>query len=206
MTLVVRSPPPPPSLQLLHASPSVHVAEGFASADELDHVLRAAGDERRLASLGVEPVHDATGLHFELPIAGDAVLETLALRMMAAVGLTNALGDTFRFRRYSPGEWHPPHVDAYAFEDLVLLATGMLCLTEPQEGGDTVFLRAPAGPLSVPARRGRFVLWYNYLTDGTVDAASYHEGARVLRGEKTTITYFFYTPRAAAAARLEARG
>jgi hypothetical protein len=174
--------------QRLAADARICVADGFASPEEIAAILAAAGPAHLY-----DPTDDETGLAFELPLAADPVLGALSRRLAAALGVENALGETFRFRRYGPGQFHPPHLDCYEVGGLRLVATAMLWLVADAEGGETRFGRVRPAAARLAPVRGRLAVWENYLGD-TPDPASEHEGLPVVAGEKTTLTSFVYAP------------
>jgi prolyl 4-hydroxylase len=172
----------------------LYLAEAFATAAECDHVLRLAADPLWLAVRGVESQLGVAGLSCELPVAGEPVLEALARRTYALLGLDNDFGHTLRFRRYGPGEYHPPHLDQFQIGDAWLIATALLYLTDTLEGGDTYFPRAQPAPVSLAPRRGRLAFWFNHLPAGAPDPASLHEALPVVQGQKATLGNFIYKP------------
>lgn len=180
-------------------SPRVYVADGFASDAEIDRALALASNPDYLAALAVK--RDGTGLSFEMPIDGDPILEGLRARLHGTLGLVNRVGQTMRFRRYAPGESHPPHLDCYEIAGSHLVCTALVNLADCARGGATRFPRAYPSPIAVAPRRGRLVSWFNYYPNGAEDQASYHEGAPVEDGEKVTLTAFIYAPLADARVR-----
>ena len=67
------------------------------------------------------------------------------------------------------------------------LATVLLYLNEPIQGGETAFPTAKVGKpegLAVTPKRGKAVLFYSQFPDGNVDDESLHEARPVSRGEK----------------------
>ncbi len=170
------------------------VVDGFASPDECAHVVAIGAEiEAGRAGQDLATKRDTTGFSFEMPIAGDAVLESIDRRVEQMMGVADVLGATFRFRRYRPGELHPPHTDVWDGQVGWLVGTAMLCLVAPDAGGSTDFISA-VPPLSVPARAGRLAIWANHRPDGSPDDASAHLGTPVEVGEKITITRFVYRP------------
>ncbi|MGE3274060.1 MAG: 2OG-Fe(II) oxygenase [Vicinamibacterales bacterium] len=190
----------PPLHQLRH-SPRLYVADGFATPAESAHVRRLGLDPAVAAAHALTAKRDATGFSFEMPVDGDPVLEDLRNRLHAVLGLVNVHDSTMRFRHYGPGETHPPHLDCYEIQGAHLVCTALVHLVDCEEGGETNFPRAYPTPASVRARRGRLVAWFNYYPNGAPDQSSFHEGAPVVRGEKTTVTAFIYAPLAAARVR-----
>jgi hypothetical protein len=181
----------PSELAVLRERPRIYVLDGFATAEECDHVRSVGADAERLAAWRVTTRHDVTGFSFELPLARDRTAASISERILAALGVANALGGTLRFRRYAEGEAHPPHLDNFRVDELDLVATAMVALDTPAEGGATVFPRADP-PLAVQPRQGRLLAWLNCTRDGRPDPRAYHEGAAVSRGSKTTVTEFIY--------------
>lgn len=181
-------------MKLLRVSerPAVVVGPDFATPDECADLAAIGGHWPLIDALDAETKHDQTGFSWELPRDADPLVEAMARRMEAAVGVADALGYSLRFRRYSPGESHPPHLDTYAFDDLTLVATALLILQGPAHGGETRFEHADSGGLDVRAVTGRLIAWANHRPDGTPDEASLHEGLPVLAGQKVTLTPFAY--------------
>jgi len=172
----------------------VWVVDEFAGAEECAHVVAIGAEvEESRAGTDVLTKHDSTGFSFEMPIAGDPVLEQIDRRIEQLMGVADALSATFRFRRYQEGELHPPHTDVWDGEVGWLVGTAMLCVVAPEVGGSTDFVSA-VPPLSVPARVGRLAIWANHGPDGSPDDASLHLGSVVRAGEKITITRFVYRP------------
>jgi prolyl 4-hydroxylase len=174
--------------------PRVWVLDDFATPDECAHAIRIGAEvESGGAGADITTKHDSTGFSFEMPIAGEPVLERLNRRIQDTMGVADVLGSTFRFRRYIEGESHPAHTDVWDGHVGWLVGTAMLCLVAPKAGGSTDFV-ASVPPLTVPARTGRLAVWANHLPNGSPDDASRHLGAPVESGEKITITRFVYRP------------
>lgn len=181
-------------MKLLRISdrPAVLLGPDFATPAVCAELAALGGDWPLIQALKVEPKHDETGFSWELPRRADPAVEAIARRMEAALGVADAIGHTLRFRRYSPGESHPPHLDSYRFDGLTLVATAMLVLQGPEVGGETRFECAESGPLDVRAVTGRLIAWANHLPDGQPDEESVHAGLAVLAGQKVTLTLFAY--------------
>jgi prolyl 4-hydroxylase len=174
--------------------PRILVAERFASDAEIDHIVAIAADEAALEAAGIDRLRTYAGLEFEMPTEDDPVLEGLVARIRAAVGLEDdVLTGLLRFRRYVPGEFHKPHLDAYRFEGLSLVVTALLYLADC-EGGATFFPKALPTPVSIEPRRGLLAVWFNCLPDGSADERSLHEGRPVTGGSKATVGDFIYRP------------
>lgn len=189
-TTVVSRPPLHPVSQ----QPMVSIADGFATAREIATALAVAADVERRQPADVSTTRDFTGFSFEMAIAGNAILSQLAADICTAAGVENRLGDSFRFRRYDAGHWHPRHCDAYAIDGWHLVATAIVYLNDAS-GGETAFPDAAGGPLTIVPKTGRLAVWRNYLADGQVDQRSSHEAWAVRAGHKSTIANFIYNAR-----------
>lgn len=185
----------------LAEKPDLFVIDDFADESECAAILREAV---RLAP-SVQTKHDRTGFSFEMPIGGDETLRRLTGRIHRLTGMGNDGPQTLRFRRYSPGESHPLHSDAYEINGRSLVTTAILYLDEPQAGGETHFPFAEPAPIRVAPKRGRLAVWFSYRPDGSLDPAARHESLPVFSGEKATLTEFAYrTPADHAALRARA--
>ncbi len=169
----------------------IYVMDGFATLEECRHLRDLGADVQRLARWGVTTKHDHTGFSFELPLARDPAAAAISERICAALGVVNAFSGTLRFRRYAPGEAHPPHTDNFRIDEFDLVATALVALDTPEEGGETAFPCADP-PLAVALRAGRLLAWLNNAPDGRPDGHADHEGRPVLRGTKTTVTEFIH--------------
>lgn len=185
-------------LEQVSIRPRVWVADGFLTDKEADDILAAVPAEDSEAARRLAAKSDQTGFSFEWPIDGSDLMEDIRKRLNGILGIDNQLPGTFRFRHYQPDQGHPPHVDCYEVDGAVLMFTALMHLEDSEAGGETLFPFAEEGPLSIAPRKGRLVVWGNYRPEGRPDAASNHEGARLVQGSKTTLTWFVYAPPSAA--------
>ncbi len=180
-----------PAWTPVRQTPRLYVVDSFASHAEVDRVLAIARDLDAWRRNGATVKWDATGASFELPVAADEVLGALVARTYRMLGVENAAAFSVRYRHYHQGESHPLHTDTYEINGAHLVATALLCLTAPEEGGSTDFPFA-SPPVRVPYRRGRLVSWLNLLPSGVEDPQAAHSAAAVTAGDKVTITNFIY--------------
>lgn len=174
------------------AAPLLFVCDHFIEVREAAVVLRHI---ERLEIEGhpcTRTERTSAGSAYEAPCDSHPLLKDMRKRIEEAVGLDNPLGAAFRFRRYLPGESHPPHVDDYEVGGLRLIATAMLYLTTAESGGETLFPNARPAPVAVRARAQRLAVWINLDSAGAADETSLHEAAAVVAGVKATLGYFFY--------------
>jgi len=178
--------------QRLANTPDIFAIDDFIDAADCESVLAKADHVETEQPPGIATKRDDTGFSFEMPIKGDSVLARLMARIHRVVGGENDLALSFRFRRYTQGTSHPPHLDQYEMSGRFLVATAILYLTDTENGGETHFPQAQPAPARITPRRGRLAVWYNYRPDGTVEPAALHESLAVTSGIKATITYFIY--------------
>ena len=70
----------------------------------------------------------------------------------------------------------------------------MLNLKTTKRGGETEFVDAIPSPVLVKAIKGQLVLWWSCNDQGKEERYSLHQGNEIKRGEKFTVTQFFYNP------------
>jgi hypothetical protein len=178
------------------SAPLLAQIDDFADADTCAALLALWGD--------------AEFVEAEAPANVHPLLQGFASRLIAGCGVEPDEPLCLRFRYYQPGEGHPPHLDHYVLDHgLTLGLTALLPLVDTELGGATVFPSALPTPLSLPARRGRLLLWWSQGANGEADPHSLHAGEAVAVGHKAVLLAFFYLrseripqERAAFAARL----
>ncbi|MBK9258286.1 MAG: 2OG-Fe(II) oxygenase [Polyangiaceae bacterium] len=185
----------PRPLVRLAQRPRVYVHDDFVSHEVVRYVLDRYGSREALDARGIEWEANETGLSGELPVEDDPVLEQLAERIEDALGFRcTLLQRTFRFRRYSVGDFHPPHVDSYAIAGAHLIATAIVYLTDAEVGGETYFPDARPVPVSITPKARRLAVWFNHEPNGELDRTSQHRSEKLVAGDKATIAYFVYAP------------
>ncbi|MBI1319180.1 MAG: hypothetical protein GC168_09585 [Candidatus Hydrogenedens sp.] len=189
----------PKHLAAISEAPRIWVSDQFVSAEEVSALLDMVPAEDSPEATALRAHRDDTGLSFEWPIDGVPLLEDLRVRLTEILGVENALPETFRFRRYFPGNGHPEHLDCYEIGSHSLVFTALMHLEDAESGGETLFPSTAEGALAVGPRAGRLVVWANHLPDGRRDPASSHAGGALHAGSKTTLTWFVYAPLEAAA-------
>jgi RimK-like ATP-grasp domain/2OG-Fe(II) oxygenase superfamily len=183
------------SLVRLAQSPRVYMQDDFVTLDDIQHVLVRYGTREALEACGIHWDKNETGLSGELPLDADPLLAHLAKRIEDLLGFSSALShNTFRFRRYGIGEFHPPHIDTYKIAGKHLVATALIYLTDANRGGETVFPDALPTPVSIVPKTGRLGLWFNHEPNGDIDQRSRHRSEKLVEGDKATLAYFVYAP------------
>ena len=180
------------TIRQVSESPKVYVIDNFATEEEMN-TLREINDQYSYN----KKKHDTTGASFEMSVHTSEVSYRISKRMSALLKMKNHMGSTLRTRLYKSGESHPPHVDWFEIKNQDgstsnLIATAMLNMVTTIRGGDTEFLDAVPSSVKVSPQRGQLVLWWSCTKEGSKDHFSLHQGNKIERGTKFTVTQFFY--------------
>ena len=198
-------------------SPRAFVFEGFLTDQEADHLIALAAPKMANSTV----VDNDTGESFASEVrtstgtvldpAQDAVVARVERRIALVSSLPQANGEGLQVLRYSDGQKYTPHFD-YFHDDLnsqeesggQRIATVLMYLSTPEEGGETVFPSAGAkvagagwsdcarAGFAVRPRKGDALLFYSLLPDGSKDLASLHGSCPVLRGAKWSATKWIH--------------
>lgn len=141
----------------------------------------------------------------------DEVIARIEKRISMVTMLPEDNGEGMQILRYVDGQKYEPHSDAFhdqynqrAENGGQRIATVLMYLTTPLEGGETVFPGAEKkveGPgwsecarrgLAVHPKRGAALLFYSLKPNGEVDAASTHGSCPTLAGEKWSATKWIH--------------
>lgn len=196
------SPPPAPRMEVLSWSPRIFVIHNFLTEEECDHIIHTGKpglersrvvdnetDKPKLAN-----IRTSHGMFFPSN-HGDPVLQGIEKRIAMLTLIPEEHAESLHLLHYSLGAEYKPHHDYFdrstvggaAAHDRggQRVASLLMYLNTPEEGGETIF---PTAKLTVKAEKGKAVLFYNTLLDGTVDPTTLHGGAPVLKGEKWLAT------------------
>ena len=174
----------------------VHVPDFLTPAEA--ETLRAALTPDALADWGAALEPGESGATCELEASAHPLLEDVAARLQALVGLDNELEPYFRVRVSGPGQGHPLHTDDYQIGGARLWVTALVYLNAAP-GGETVFPNAEP-PLRVQPTPGAALVWVNQDADGRPDLAAEHLAEPPTEGERVTLAWFTYASRDAVAA------
>lgn len=188
-------------LAMVLANPNVAIVEDLLSPQECDKLIQLAR-ARLLRSTVVDPlsgrleisgVRRSEGMHFAH--GENAIVSRIEARVCALTGLPVPNGEPLQLLRYPVGGEYEAHHDYFdpAFEGTARLlgqggqrvATMVIYLQEPDEGGDTWF---PELELSVRPRKGSAVYFEYCNAAGELDTRCLHAGMPVQRGEKWIAT------------------
>jgi len=177
--------------------PRIVALPGLLSADECIYValkglpmLRPARVVDRDGKSAVDPIRSNETAKFGL-LEADAVVQSLDLRVAAALGHPAENGEGFALLRYQVGQQYLPHCDWIDPEreatrtDLERwgqrVATCVVYLNDAFEGGTTAF---PEIGLELRGAVGDAFLWDNVRPDGAVDPLALHAGRPPAQGMK----------------------
>ncbi len=188
---------PLPPAQARHGQPRVVARPGLLTPDECIYValkglpmLRPARVVGRDGQSTIDPIRSNETAKFGL-LEADAVVQSLDLRVAAALGHPAEHGEGFALLRYQVGQQYLPHCDwidpqrEATRADLQRwgqrVATCVVYLNDGFEGGATAF---PELGLEFRGGVGDALLWDNVRPDGAVDPLTLHAGRPPTQGTK----------------------
>ena len=182
-------------------SPNVALLNGILSEAECDELVSLSRDrlepslvvDRESGGHLVSNVRSSEGSHFQR--GENALIQTIEARIAALTGLAVEQGEPLQILRYGLNGEYLPHHDYFDPKDpgtsVVTknggqrLATMVIYLNTPEEGGSTAF---PELGLEVRARKGNAVYFEYRNKEGQLDSRSLHAGLPVTKGEKWIAT------------------
>lgn len=188
-------------LAMVLSNPNVALLDNLLSEQECDKLIRLAQGRLRRSEvvdpnsgvLEISGVRRSEGAHFGY--GENAIVARIEARVAALTGLPIAHGEPLQLLHYPPGGEYVPHHDYFdpAFEGVAPLlaqggqrvATMVMYLREPDEGGDTYF---PELEMSVRPRKGSAVYFEYWNLRGELDGRCLHAGMPVIRGDKWIAT------------------
>ena len=217
-----------PNVEKLSDSPRAFLYRGFLTPEECAHIISVGephlhrstvvgNDDRAGEDAGLtNDVRTSFGMF--LPKAYDDVVSRIERRVEAFSGLSYDNQEQLQLLRYMNGQQYKDHLDGLASPNGGRrIATVLMFLHEPEEGGETSFpmakpseahaarLRAAreSGTLgdcawrdgrgmAVTPRLGDAILFFSFARDGRSDPASMHASCPTVRGVKWTATKWIH--------------
>ena len=188
-------------LAMLLSNPNVAIVEDLLSEQECDKLIqmtqgrlrRSEIVEPKSGRLAISGVRRSEGAHYGY--GENAIVARIEARVAALTGIPIECGEPLQLLHYPAGGEYEPHHDYFdpRFEGSGTLlqrggqrvATVVIYLREPEEGGDTWF---PELEMSVRPRRGSAVYFEYANARGQLDARCLHAGMPVIRGHKWIAT------------------
>ena len=203
-------------LQLSWA-PRSFVLKGFLSEEECDHLIKLAKPSMSKSSVAdnktgksfASEIRTSTGTF--LSRRQDPIVAAIEQRVSRVTMIPEENQEGMQILHYENGQKYLPHHDY--FHDAYnqdpkkggqRLATVLMYLTTPEEGGETVFPNADrkvtgdewsecakAG-MAVKAVRGDAVMFFSLTTEGKEDPTSLHGSCATTKGEKWSATKWIH--------------
>lgn len=198
-------------------SPRAFLYRGFLSDKECDALIQGVSSQMTNSSvidsvtgeLKTSTVRTSTGAFYGR--GSSELIKQLERRISYISFIPVENGEGLQILHYQAGQEYKPHEDY--FHDPInavperggqRMATVLMYLTTPEEGGETVFPRADRSVtgsqwsecakkgLAIKATRGDALLFYSQKPDGTNDPASMHGSCPTTKGEKWSATKWLH--------------
>lgn len=197
--------------------PRAYLLHNFLSDEECDHLIGLGKPSLRKSSV----VDSKTGGSVDSDVRTssgtflmhhqDDIVTAIENRIATVTMIPEENGESLQILRYVDGQKYEPHTDY--FHDKVnsdashggqRLATVLMYLTTPEEGGETVFpytstkvegdewSECAKQGLAVKAKRGNALFFFSLKPDGTGDGKSTHGSCPTLKGEKFSATKWIH--------------
>lgn len=186
----------------LSESPRIFMLRGFLSDKECNHMIKIS-NPNLLASEVVDENKTGQTISKSRTSRGffisddwkDPISIKIEKRIAKLTNMPIENGESLYVLCYEIGKEFMPHHDYFdpntpgGAECLLRggqrIATVIMYLNTPEEGGETLF---PEANISIKPRKGDAVLFYNCTPEGMVDPNSLHAGSPVIAGEKWIMT------------------
>ncbi|MCA9841811.1 MAG: 2OG-Fe(II) oxygenase [Cyanobacteria bacterium HKST-UBA03] len=185
----------------MYSRPKVCVLPNFLSHQECDHMMELA-NRMLCPSTVIDPTtghnvpnKDRSSHNACFYRGQDEVISQIEQRIANVTMLPVEYGEGLQVLRYEVGQEYKPHFDYFdptlsgskqpLDEGGQRVATMLMYLSAPEEGGETTF---PDIGLSVAPVKGNAILFWSVLPNLQVDPLSKHGSAPVKSGVKWTMT------------------
>eukprot|EP00884_Botryococcus_braunii_P010199 jgi/Botrbrau1/19180/Bobra.0077s0088.2 len=205
------------SVEVVSWSPRAFLYKNFLTEEECDYII----DHARARMSKSTVVDNDTGKSVDSEIRTSTgmfynrneneVITRIEKRIAVATNLPQENGEAIQVLHYQDGQKYEPHND-YFFDSYnqrpenggQRIATVLMYLSTPEEGGETVFPTAETkvsgegwsdcarAGLAVKARKGDALLFYGMTPDGDLDPHSLHGSCPTLKGEKWSATKWIH--------------
>lgn len=191
--------------EVLSEAPRIVVVHNFLSDEECDYLINLARPTLQRSTVvnpngnteKIDARRTSQGM-FLMRYFRDKVVQAIEERLSQLTELPKENGESIQMLFYGLGAEYQPHYDyfnpAMPGEAIHLkrggqrLATVIMYLNTPSQGGETIF---PVAKVSVTPEKGKAVLFYNCSPSGETDSSTLHGGAPVIEGEKWIATKWF---------------
>lgn len=195
-----------PRFKTLSLSPKITYIYNFLSDEECDYLMSLALPRLERSTVidyqtkGRKVISGRTSDGCYLTdFRKDSVVEEIENRIANLVNLPVENGEALQVLRYQKGGEYLPHYDYFDVNTVggaaayerggQRVATLIMYLHTPEEGGETIF---PRVNIKVKPTRRNAVLFYNCTSGENVDPLTLHGGAPVIAGEKWIATKWLH--------------
>ena len=188
-------------IKMICNSPRIYFIDHFLTDMECDFVIEEAFPQLQRSTVLSDKVegtidHRRTSQGMFFPQnPSSSVLQAIEQRIEEMTQIPKKNGEALHALHYEIGGEYQPHYDYFiptkpgGAETLKRggqrIATCIMYLNTPEEGGETIF---PLAKISITPKRGGAILFYNVTANGNEDPRSLHGGAPVIKGEKWIVT------------------
>lgn len=206
-------------MEQLSWAPRAFLFRGLLTDEECDHLISLAKDHMEASTV----VDDATGDSVPSTVRTSSgtfldyrqtdIVARIERRLAHITMIPEENGESLQILHYVNGQQYEPHWDYFIDKSGKnadpahggqRVATVLMYLTTPEEGGETVFPESDTkveGPewsecakkgLAVKSVRGDALLFYSLKPDGTPDRKSLHGSCPTTKGEKWSATRWIH--------------
>ncbi len=193
-------------VEILSESPKIVLIHDFLSDDECAYLIELARPILKRSTVVNESASGASKVDKRRTSEGaflsnyynESKLQKIEKKLSALTDYPRENGESIQVLHYGIGAEYRPHYDyfnpqtpggaSHLKRGGQRLATVIMYLNTPIEGGETVF---PQASISVTPKKRNALLFYNCLPSGETDRLSLHGGAPVAAGEKWIATKWF---------------
>jgi len=204
-------------VELLSWQPRAWVVHKLLTEEECDHLIQISSS--RLQRSGVVDVNSGRPLQSNIRTSQgtflgrgqDPIVDRIEDKIATWTMIPKDNGEGLQVLKYKEGQEYQAHFDYFFHAGGVenggnRMATVLLYLNTPEEGGETVFPIAKKprtwkgsgwsdcgkNGLGVRPKKGDALLFWSLQPNGLLDTYSKHAGCPVLRGEKWTATKWMH--------------
>lgn len=211
---------PDSRMVVLSWAPRIFLYKGILTQEECDTLIQQATARLERSGVsnaetgagGLSDIRTSSGMFYER--GENPVVDRIEKRLAMWTMLPAENGEGIQVLRYQLTQKYDPHHDYFSFEGRDenggnRMATVLMYLSEPEEGGETVFPKVPvpswqtAGNfskcamqgLAVKPKKGDAVLFWSIKPDGRFDPGSLHGSCPVIKGVKWSATKWIHVGR-----------
>ncbi|KXZ50174.1 hypothetical protein GPECTOR_17g810 [Gonium pectorale] len=197
--------------------PRIFLYKGILTHEECDYLMneatgrleRSGVSDATTGAGGVSDIRTSSGMFYDR--GENDVVKRIETRLAMWTMLPVENGEGIQVLRYEKTQRYDPHHDFFSFEGADdnggnRMATVLMYLATPEEGGETVFPKVPVPAwqtrdnfsecamkgMAVKPVKGDAVLFWSIRPDGRFEPGSLHGSCPVIRGVKWSATKWIH--------------